>query len=194
MYTPNQVSKVLGNLSRITLPFWTVCSSYKLVCFELKLSWLLSLIYIIYFQLFESVNKMVEYHQNKALRLMDREGNVHGETNLSKYPTISNWWFNKKKNSVFLCFSPFLSSCLKAQQPYKLGHIDANPRINPWNYRERRLRIGGVEISVLSIRHWKNPNTYWGQFWRYQLNSTADLANLAQLWGKWVELPVLFSW
>ena len=44
----------------------------------------------IYFQVFESVNKMVEYHQNKALRLMDREGNVHGETNLSKYPTISN--------------------------------------------------------------------------------------------------------
>ena len=26
IYTPNQVSKVLGNLSRITLPFWTVCS------------------------------------------------------------------------------------------------------------------------------------------------------------------------
>ena len=25
IYTPNQVSKVLGNLSRITLPFWTVC-------------------------------------------------------------------------------------------------------------------------------------------------------------------------
>ena len=24
IYTPNQVSKVLGNLSRITLPFWTV--------------------------------------------------------------------------------------------------------------------------------------------------------------------------
>ena len=26
IYTPNQVSKVLGNLSRITLPFWTVCA------------------------------------------------------------------------------------------------------------------------------------------------------------------------
>ena len=25
IYTPNQVSKVLGNLSRITLPFWKVC-------------------------------------------------------------------------------------------------------------------------------------------------------------------------
>ena len=27
IYTPNQVSKVLGNLSRITLPFWTVCNN-----------------------------------------------------------------------------------------------------------------------------------------------------------------------
>ena len=26
IYTPNQVSKVLGNLSKITIPFWTVCS------------------------------------------------------------------------------------------------------------------------------------------------------------------------
>ena len=43
---------------------------------------------------------MVEYHQNKALRLMDRGGNAHGETILSKYPTISNCWFNKKQWKV----------------------------------------------------------------------------------------------
>ena len=28
IYTPNQVSKVLGNLSRITLPFWTVWTAF----------------------------------------------------------------------------------------------------------------------------------------------------------------------
>ena len=31
-------------------------------------------------------------------------------------------------------------------------------------------------------------------FWSYQLNSTANLANLAQFWGKWAGLAVLFSW
>ena len=25
----------------------------------------------------------------------------------------------------------------------------------------------------------------WGPFWSYQLNSTANLANLAKFWGKW---------
>ena len=32
IYTSNQVSKVLGNLSRITLPFCTVCYCYALLC------------------------------------------------------------------------------------------------------------------------------------------------------------------
>ena len=31
-------------------------------------------------------------------------------------------------------------------------------------------------------------------FWSYQLNITADLANLAQFRGKWAEMAVLFSW
>ena len=31
IYTPNQVSKVLGNLSRITLPFWTVCIWFQIL-------------------------------------------------------------------------------------------------------------------------------------------------------------------
>ena len=34
----------------------------------------------------------------------------------------------------------------------------------------------------------------WEQFGSYQLNSTADLANLAQFLGKWAGLTVLFSW
>ena len=34
----------------------------------------------------------------------------------------------------------------------------------------------------------------WEPFGSYQLNSTADLANLAQVWGKWAGLAVLFSW
>ena len=34
----------------------------------------------------------------------------------------------------------------------------------------------------------------WVPFWRYQLNSTTDLSNLAQFWGKWVGLVVLVSW
>ena len=34
----------------------------------------------------------------------------------------------------------------------------------------------------------------WRPFWSYQLNSTANLANLAQFWGKWAGLAVLFSW
>ena len=32
---------------------------------------------------------------------------------------------------------------------------------------------------------------FWRPFWSYQLNSAADLTNLAQLWG---ELAELFSW
>ena len=38
----------------------------------------------------------------------------------------------------------------------------------------------------------QNPGSPFGA--TYQLNSTADLANLAQFLGKWAELTVLFSW
>ena len=34
----------------------------------------------------------------------------------------------------------------------------------------------------------------WGPFWSCQLNSTANLAHLANFLGKWAELAVLFSW
>ena len=34
----------------------------------------------------------------------------------------------------------------------------------------------------------------WELFWSYQLDSTADLANLAKFWGKRAELAVLLSW
>ena len=33
----------------------------------------------------------------------------------------------------------------------------------------------------------------WEAFWSYHLNSTPNLANLAQFWGKWALLAVLFS-
>ena len=32
-----------------------------------------------------------------------------------------------------------------------------------------------------------------GLFWSYQLNNTANLANLAQFGGKWAGLAVLFG-
>jgi hypothetical protein len=34
----------------------------------------------------------------------------------------------------------------------------------------------------------------WGQFWGYQLDSSANRAHLPQKWAKWAELAVLFSW
>ena len=40
----------------------------------------------------------------------------------------------------------------------------------------------------------KKKSKSWWPFWSYQLNSTANLANLAQFLGKWAELAVLFSW
>ena len=61
---------------------------YMLVIHILQTYVLCQIIFLL--QVFESINEMVEYHQNKALRLMDRGGNAHGETFLSKYPTISN--------------------------------------------------------------------------------------------------------
>ena len=38
IYTPNQVSKVLGNLSRITLPFWTVWFSFPIKHYTMQFS------------------------------------------------------------------------------------------------------------------------------------------------------------
>ena len=35
---------------------------------------------------------------------------------------------------------------------------------------------------------------FWGPFWSYQLNSTANSAYSPQKWAKWAELAVLFSW
>ena len=48
----------------------------------------------------------------------------------------------------------------------------------------------------INIRHpWQlKKSKSWEPFWSYQLNSTADLANLAHFWGKWAGLAVLFSW
>ena len=40
------------------------------------------------------------------------------------------------------------------------------------------------------LKKWKSQ----GLFWSYHLNSTAHFANLAQFWGKWAGLTVLFSW
>jgi hypothetical protein len=35
---------------------------------------------------------------------------------------------------------------------------------------------------------------FWGPFWSYQLNSTANSAYSPQKWAKLAELAVLFSW
>ena len=38
---------------------------------------------------------------------------------------------------------------------------------------------------------------FWGLFWSYQLDSTANPAYLPQKWAKWAkwaELAMLFSW
>ena len=37
IYTPNQVSKVLGNLSRITLPFWTMCPKVAILNLQINM-------------------------------------------------------------------------------------------------------------------------------------------------------------
>ena len=50
--------------------------------------------------------------------------------------------------------------------------------------------------NKINIRHpgQLKKSKSWEPFWSYQLNSTANFANLAQFWGKWAGLPVLFSW
>ena len=35
---------------------------------------------------------------------------------------------------------------------------------------------------------------FWGLFWSYQLNSTANSAYIPQKWAKWAEVAVLYSW
>ena len=39
--------------------------------------------------------------------------------------------------------------------------------------------------------NWKK---FWGPFWSYQLNSSANSAYWPRKWAKWAELAVLFSW
>jgi hypothetical protein len=41
--------------------------------------------------------------------------------------------------------------------------------------------------------NWKKSK-FWGPFWSYQLDSTANSAYSTQKWAKWAELAVLFSW
>ena len=48
----------------------------------------------------------------------------------------------------------------------------------------------------MNYRHpWQlKKSKFWELFRSYQLNSTANLANLVQFWGKWAGLAVLFGW
>ena len=61
-------------------------------------------------------------------------------------------------------------------------------------------KIGGLKsqwnLAQMNNRHpWRlKKSKSWGPFWSYQLNSTANTANLPQKWAKWAELAVLFSW
>ena len=46
---------------------------------------------------------------------------------------------------------------------------------------------------IISIHsNWKKK--FQGPFWRYKLNSTANLANSLRKWAQWTELAVLCSW
>ena len=48
----------------------------------------------------------------------------------------------------------------------------------------------------MNNRHpWQlKKSKFWGPFWSYQLNSTANSAYSPQKWVKWVKLAVLFNW
>ena len=40
----------------------------------------------------------------------------------------------------------------------------------------------------------KKKMKFWGPFWSYQLDSSANPAHLPHKWAKWAELAVLFGW
>ena len=40
----------------------------------------------------------------------------------------------------------------------------------------------------------EKKSKFWGPFWSYQLNSTANSAYSPRKWAKWAELAVLLSW
>ena len=49
------------------------------------------------------------------------------------------------KKCIFCVFRPFLSLCQTASRPYRFTSINpTNPRTNPWNFRQKILRIGGA--------------------------------------------------
>ena len=54
------------------------------------------------------------------------------------------------------------------------------------------MGLNGFHMKWIIVTHcnWKKPKS-WERFGSYQLNSTA---HLAQFWGKWAGLAVLFSW
>jgi hypothetical protein len=62
------------------------------------------------------------------------------------------------------------------------------------------LKIGGHRKQWIShkVNMWHpgqlKQNKSWGPFWSFQLNSKANLANVAHYVGKWVGLTVLSSW
>ena len=39
----------------------------------------------------------------------------------------------------------------------------------------------------------KKKSKYWGPFFSYQLDSSANLAHLPQKWAKWADLTVLVA-
>ena len=40
----------------------------------------------------------------------------------------------------------------------------------------------------------RKKSKFWGPFWSYQLNSTANSAYSPRKWAKWAKLIELFSW
>ena len=52
-----------------------------------------------------------------------------------------------------------------------------------------------ISYKVKVWHPWQlKKSKFWGPFWSYQLNSTANSAYLLQKWAKWAELAVLFVW
>ena len=55
------------------------------------------------------------------------------------------------------------------------------------------LTVSHLIWIIGTCGNWKK-NKSWGPFWSYQLNSNANPVHLPQIWAKWAELAVLFSW
>ena len=89
-------------------------------------------------------------------------------------------------------WTTLIKTCSYGNRSYWLSTLAKTELLYPKNAGHRLQWIS----NKMNIRHpgQLKKSKSWGPFWSYQLNSTANLANLAQFWGKWAGLAVLFSW